>query len=167
MTASPAGSASSDGRPAHERAAVWGPRLVRLLDRQVALYTDLSDLANTQSELIASGDATAVIGVLAKRQVIIDQIAEVNTEMTPMQTYWQERSDELADVDRESVRERTACLARLVGEIQARDDADRKSLEKQRDRVRRELDDTNRGQSAMAAYAEPRPMQPRFQDRSA
>lgn len=143
-------------------------RLGRVLDQQTELYQRLDALAQQQSTHIENGEAEQLIGVLAQRQIVIDEIARLNEELRPVQESWSASSANLSESDREQIRRRTEALGELIHSIGKRDEADRARLERHRDAVRGELRNSNQAKSAAAAYMGPQgPAVPRYQDRDA
>lgn len=175
MTHTPPGSMMPSAlRPeggAHDRPEIWGGRLARILGRQVELYRTLDELSQRQSSFIEEGETESLIGVLAQRQVVVDQLASLNDEMQPMQAMWRTRGNELPAGLRDSIRGQLDVLASLVGAIQSRDAEDGQRLEREKARIQRELEGTTTGRTAVSAYgrrsptADPRG--PRYQDRNA
>ncbi|MEM1166922.1 MAG: flagellar export chaperone FlgN [Planctomycetota bacterium] len=153
-------------------AALGGPsltaRLGRVLDQQTELYQRLDALAQQQSSHIDQGEAEQLIGVLAQRQIVIDEIARLNEELRPVQERWSATADEVSEDERQQIRRRTEALSELIHSIGRRDEADRARLERHRDAVRGEIRKSNQAKSAAAAYGGPRgPVSPRYQDRDA
>ncbi|MBL0927994.1 MAG: flagellar export chaperone FlgN [Phycisphaerales bacterium] len=152
----------------HENPDAWVPRLSRVLDRQADLYVQLSALCDEQSAAVASGATDELLGVLSRRQVVIEQIAGLNGELAPFQGVWVEQSSALPERHREAIRERMARLDGLMSSIRARDDADRRELERRRTVVGAELNSAARAGQAAAAYGAARgagDTAARFQDR--
>lgn len=150
----------------HENPRVWVPRLRGALDRQYELYERLDALSREQSGLVRADDTRALLGVLAERQTVIDQITRVNEEIEPFRRSWDRLTPLLSDDERATLSERLDALAELIEQITRRDDADRAALEQRRTDVAKELGVVSRGRGALAAYGgRPGTSGPKFQDR--
>ncbi|MEM9083098.1 MAG: flagellar protein FlgN [Planctomycetota bacterium] len=136
----------------HERPEVWLPRLRAVLEEQIGHYRELDALGEKQSGLIETGDAEGLIGVLAQRQMVIDRIAGLNGDLVPFQRGWDVLSTMISDEQRSEMRGKLDELAALVKRIGERDEADKQSLERKRDAVKRELNGLNQGKRAAQAY---------------
>src|SRR5690606_11941174 len=104
-----------------------------------------------------------------ERQTLIDQLTDLNEQMTPFTERWGELSARLSDRQREELRERFEDVSRLVESIARRDESDRAALEARRGGVGRELESLSRGRGAVAAYGRAQVSgyggEARFQDR--
>lgn len=146
----------------------WAARLERVLERQLQLYAQLDALSAKQSNLIDTERTDELIDLLRRRQGLIDQVAELNTQMQPYREQWEQLADSLDTDKREALREKFDDLSAAVRRIVMRDDADRVRLEARRARIARDLAGVSSGQGAVNAYASKgAPPAPRLQDRSA
>ena len=146
---------------------VWAPRLVRLLERQRALYADLDALSQTQGPLIASDQTDRLLEVLARRQGLIDELSTLNQEIAPFTGDWARLSGGLSDPHRLAIRERFEAVSALAASIASRDEEHRRALEARRAGIGSELAGLARARGAAAAYsgsASASPT-PRYQDR--
>lgn len=154
---------------AHSDPNIWAPRLSRLLDEAIDLYTRLDALAQRQAQLIESEDHDALLVVLADRQVVVDRIAAHATHLDPFTSRWNELEPNLTSDHREVLRPRLDRLATLMDAIVKRDESDRHRLATMRDTTANELASLGRNQRAASAYnAGPGTLQtpPRYQDRT-
>lgn len=143
----------------------WLPRLLRLLDRQLALCAGLDSMSERQSELVATGDGPAVLEVLVARQPLVDELVSVAGELEPFVRTMGALIPALAAGDRAEVIGRIGRIDEHLSTISARDEADGESLRVQRERAGRELAELSRGRSALSAYGDVPPQGPAFQDR--
>ena len=141
-------------------------RLTPLLDRQLELFRRLDALSQLQSGLIAADDTDRLLGVLAERQVVVDQIGDANDQLEPIRARWEVVLASLGAPERRDITAQIEALARLAASISDRDESDRLQLEQRRDAVAGELKGVSRGRAALGAYGQPRGG-PRFQDREA
>jgi hypothetical protein len=159
MTTQPGGAHTN---PDHLRA-----RLNRLLEEQEALYAALDTMSREQGEHIHSEDTDALLGVLGRRQVVVDRLASVGAEFAPFKDKWPEMMARLDAASRTRFNERIDALASTVSAIAERDERDRAALEDRRGRIAGELDGVRRSRGAVAAYATNARVAPgpRYQDR--
>jgi hypothetical protein len=147
----------------------WVPRLQRMLDRQVALYTELDTLSRQQADLIDSGDTATLLAVLTSRQSLIDQITTANADLDPFVRSWPLLLAQITEAQRSDLEARFAGLDTLIGGIATRDDDDRRRLESRRKAASETISSANRARAAASAYAPAArgAAIPRYQDREA
>lgn len=157
------------GTDPHANPEVWAPRLVRVLDRQVELYGELEKLSSRQSDLVQGDEPDALLDLLARRQVIVEQVTHLNQQLEPFTRQWETLVERLSSAQRDTIAQRTTRLDELIGAITARDEADRRILEARRKSVAGEINGLSNKRAAVAAYGGARtartPVSPRFQDR--
>ena len=149
----------------------WLPRLRRVLDTQLSLYTELDGLSRLQAGLIASGETTQLLTLLTSRQVLIDQIAALNADLDPFVRSWARLLAQVSADDRSDLEQRIASLDALIGGIARRDDDDRRMLDTRRRAASDGIGSAARARAATSAYGadlagRPAPL-PRYQDREA
>ena len=152
----------------HSNPDVWAPRLTRVLDRQIDLYTRLRELAERQSDLVRGDQPDALLELLAQRQVIVQQVTDLNQQLEPFTRQWSRLVDRLSLDHRRSIGERTGRLDSLIGAIAERDEGDRRTLESRRSSVAAEIHALSTKRAAVAAYRDSAGAAPggaRFQDR--
>ena len=157
------------GADPHSHPDVWAPRLVRVLDHQIELYVELERLSSRQSDLVQGDEPDALLDLLARRQVLVEQVTHLNLQLEPFTRQWESLVERLSSAQRDSIAQRTDRLDELIGAITARDEADRRTLESRRQSVASEINGLSNKRAAVAAYhgaPGPRsPVAPRFQDR--
>lgn len=144
--------------------ARWAPRLDRILQEQEALYASLEELASGQGSFIESGDATALLRVLADRQSVLAELERSNEALAPFRRHWSELMETVAPEQRRGFGERIETMAKSIERITLRDETDRNSLSARRAEVSERLNDVTRSKSALSAYGRTR-TGPRYQDR--
>lgn len=149
----------------HENPDVWAPRLTRVLDRQIDLYTRIERLASRQADLVQTDRPDELLGLLAERQGLVEQITVLNHELEPFTRRWDELVRTLPEGHRDEISSRTGRLGELIAAISKRDEADRLALQSRRDQVAGEINSISARRSAIAAYAPKAGAGARFQDR--
>jgi hypothetical protein len=159
--------AAAGGDP---RAAHVAP-VEALLRRQQDLFTKLDVLSAQQAALIQQEQTDQLLDVLARRQIIVDEIGRLSAEIEPWRARWTQFIAALPDADRQRVREQVDAIAILAQRIAARDESDRKLMEQRKGALAVELGHVSRGRGAVAAYGSSGQgngsAAPRFQDREA
>jgi len=151
---------------AHERPEVWGPRLVRILDRQLACARALLELARGQAGLIENERSDDLIALLAERQSRVDEIDRLAADLEPFTARWDDLAPALDSAHRAAIADRTGELERILAEVTTLDDADRQALETRRSEMADRINTVSRRRHAVAAYGPPPGGRgPRFQDR--
>jgi hypothetical protein len=118
-----------------QTAPQWARTLIELLDEQRAIY-----------------DAESLLGLLGRRQSLIDRLVQINARIEPFKQQWPDLWNELDDEHRESVRQRIDEVRGLLDHIIDQDERDRVALASHRNSVSRQLDHLNRGAAVHRAY---------------
>ncbi len=155
----------------HGKPEVWAPRLVRVLDRQIELYAELERLSSRQSDLVRGDEPDALLDLLARRQVLVEQVTDLNQQLEPFTREWDRLAERLSPGQRDEIGSRTRRLDELIETITGRDEADRRALESRRESVASEINALSNKRAAVAAYGGRAGgggsggASPRFQDR--
>jgi len=122
------------------------PALIKLLEKQCQLYEQLASLSEQQTGIIAAdlagNDSTAagqLLGLLAQRQRLIDQIAVTNKELVPYRADWTALWRDLGSQDRCRIGPMVDRLEQLLAGIIKQDDQDQQTLKQTQTRVGGEL----------------------------
>jgi hypothetical protein len=126
--------------------------LVRALSGQRGLYVQLLALARQQSRFVATGETEELMGVLAARSRLIDQVAPLDVELQPFKGRWQEVLDGLAAPDRATVAGLLKEVQQLLADILAQDEMDKASLQRQKTDVGVQIQRTVTGAALAKAY---------------
>ena len=151
----------------HANPGVWVPRLTRVLDRQIELYERLEELSLRQAGLLDGEQPDALLDVLAQRQVLIQQVTDLNARLEPFTQRWADLAARLSPAQRTDIGNRTGRLDELIKGIADRDEEARRTLESRRAEVSSRIASASSQRAAVAAYrgASGAPASPRFQDR--
>ncbi|MEX0744253.1 MAG: flagellar export chaperone FlgN [Phycisphaeraceae bacterium] len=126
--------------------------LVEKLTQQRDRYEQLKQLASRQAALIEQGETEQLLGVLAQRQQLVDELGRLSTEIAPYRERWGELSAALSEADRQRVNGLIESVERLLEQIIEQDDRDRQQLQAARDQVGNEVKQTHHAGRAMNAY---------------
>ena len=151
---------------AHPPADAQG--FIDLLTRQRDLYRRLHDLAAAQGPTLDEQGASAMLGVLSQRQVLIDALARLNADIEPYRAQWQTFTASLSDDQRTAVRDRVGEIDGLLAGVLAHDEQAKQSLTSMQQGVGGELQRVASGARARSAYGQgpaAAPSDPRFADR--
>lgn len=146
-------------------AMAWATHLERKLRLAEELFEQLGAAGRKQRELVESGDAVGVLDLLKQRQDLIARISDLSEAVEPFRTRWAEVGPQLDAERRGLIQARLDSLTDAAGRIARQDEEDRRTLETKRDELARELAGVDSAKAAVSAYAEPKPVRPRFQDR--
>lgn len=128
-------------------------RLVRLMEQQVGLLEQIESLSGGQRELIAAGKSDDLLRVIAQRQVLVDQVAELTEQITPLRELWNTTSGQVDAQLRQQVEQVVGRITGAIDNISKNDEADRAALEQQRKDVFGSLGTVTRARGAVAAYS--------------
>jgi predicted nuclease with TOPRIM domain len=127
-------------------------RLAELLEQQESLFLRLDALSRRQSQLVLDEQTDDLLRVLGERQELVEALEQASREAEPYRRRWDEVLAAAAPAQRERIRAQVERLAQLAAEIAARDDADRREIERRRDRLAGDLAGVGRVRGAVAAY---------------
>lgn len=146
----------------------WAVELVDSLDRQCQIYHELHALSLGQEQVVQEGNAGELMKLLAKRQRLIDQALELNSQIEPYKERWT-NFGRLLDVDtRDTIQNLLDEIEDVLHEVMASDDRDRAVLQRSLDDTKKEMNKLNRGTQVNNAYASAgrRVRGPRYTDRN-
>lgn len=151
MTPPPAAPGSNPGIAVSSTHDECG-QLIALLTQQRDLYRSLDALSGKQQDIIAQGQAEQLLGVLSERQVIVDQLTQINQELAPLRSRMTEIADASPEEQRQTLRSLVDQVQDMLQSIIARDDEDRQKLEASKAKVGQELSRVNTAPAAINAY---------------
>lgn len=127
-------------------------QLIEQLEEHAALCGVLDAISQRQGQIVASGDASAILSVLAERERVIEDLSRCNARIEPLRRVWDTVARGATAEQRDDVAGRIDALAGLIGAIAERDAADRRTLEERRDAVVAELHSMNAQKQAAGSY---------------
>ncbi|MEM9883721.1 MAG: flagellar protein FlgN [Planctomycetota bacterium] len=144
-------------------------RLIDLLTRQRDLYRDLLSLSEQQQRVIAEGRAERLLTLLSDRQVIVDELTQINRQVAPLRSRMAELTDAGGPAKKTRLRGLVDEVQGLLESIIAGDDRDRQTLESSKASVKQQLAAIHAGPRAVnhyrqAAASPPRPTAAQFTD---
>ena len=129
--------------------AQWADGLERRLALAEELFERLGSLGERQRELVEQGDAPGVLEILRERQEIVSRIAEMSEGLEPFRARWDRVAPGLDAERRGIIQARLDSLTDAAGQIARRDEEDRRTLERKRDELARELSGLDSGRAAI------------------
>lgn len=151
MTSMPTHDASSNENLAR--------RTLRLLERQRDALRRVEVLARQQRLLIDEESTDALLGLMAQRQTALQDAAGAGEELVALRQASGHPGEHAGDLSR-----LRAEIDALVRDISARDEDDRRALERKRERVLTEMAGLAKAKEAATAYGV-RESGARYQDR--
>ncbi len=127
--------------------------LTELLSRQRDVYNQLRQLASAQSTSIQDDEPEQLLRILGERQRRISELVEINTELEPFRSRWNEIRDVLDDAQRQRVGDLVGEVESLLADILAQDDGDCDLLQSRQNETRRGMASASLGRKVNAAYA--------------
>ena len=126
--------------------------LVALLEQQRALFLQLRTLSDQQGPLVAEAQSEPLLGLLARRQKLIDNVTDVNAKLDPYRQRWDEMLAALAEPDRQRIGDLVKEVQGLLEGILQQDERDRAALQTAKSRIGTEIQTLARSGQAMKAY---------------
>ena len=140
------------GGPVWPSSDVWLPRLLRLLDDQIADAHRLRACSLAQAPLAAAGDVDGVSAVLDERELVIDVMAVRSEDLAPFVRELGTLLRQVAPRYQDAISEKIKTLEVITQLVQQQDEIDLTMVERTRDRLSGEIAGVARGRSALAAY---------------
>lgn len=126
--------------------------ILPILERQRSLYEKLRALSERQSSYVAEGDAGPLLGVLAARQTVIEELARIHEQLKPVRPRWREVFGKLSLDEQKRAMKLVDDMEKDLFSVIASDEADRKKLKATRDDVAGQLAQTGKQNAAVNAY---------------
>jgi hypothetical protein len=139
-------------------------RLVRLLERQRELVSQLDGIADGQMALIDAGESDALLGLLGDRQRVMDELAAGQDSLTGLAETLRVRGD-VGDDERDRIGRLVDDIGDRLLRIVTRDEQDRQRLRANRDRNAEALSELSAARQAQHAYVKAGVNRNRFADR--
>ncbi|MFH1419594.1 MAG: hypothetical protein ABII12_15060 [Planctomycetota bacterium] len=128
-------------------------QLVELLERQRSLYHRLRTLAERQKSLVVCEDVQPLLRLLADRQRLVDELMELNKEMSEFRRNWSSIYGSLDGASRKRVARLLEEANSALGLILRSDSRDTATLSAKRQDVATRLASIDSGSRVSAAYA--------------
>lgn len=123
------------------------------LAEQVACYRKLAKLAEAQHQYVQQSQTEQLLGVLTKRQEVLDRITALEKTIAPVRKEWSEYLNTLGVEQRTLAEQLMAETRALLEEIMSADRNDTIVLQQQKIEVVRQMGQAGRGQEANRRYA--------------
>ena len=126
--------------------------LIELLKRQVGVLEQLTDQANLQSVAVAEGRTESLLSLLAQRQQAIDQLQQINGDLSPFRDDWNRIWSALNETQKAQVAPLVQKVHQLLDHALTNDERDRQKLEVAKNQVAADLARLTHTGEATAAY---------------
>jgi len=127
--------------------------VIELLNQQLALYSQLNQLAQTQRALITSDEPERLLAVLSERQQLIDRLESTAMKLRPYQANWHEFRKHLDADQGQTVDHLIDEVNAILSEILRRDEADGELLSARKGSTAQAMSEIRTAKQAGAAYA--------------
>lgn len=127
--------------------------LLDLLDRQLGLYRRLKEMSDSQRSLVSDEDPTALLGLLGRRQQVVEELASLNGRIAPVRRDWERIAPHLPTETRTRATRVFQQARSLLEEIIAADRKDSELLGARKSNVANTLKAIDVGRAACGAYA--------------
>ena len=128
-------------------------KLTAGLDRQREIYTSLRDLSRRQGEIIhAEGGIETLLELLGRKQVLINEIEIIESEIAPLKRDWEQTREEHDSDVRSRIEDRVGELREILGEVLELEERGRTELEQQQGELAGEIRSIGRSREAHRVY---------------
>ncbi len=126
-----------------------------LLDREAALYAKLESYASKQRSLITRDDTGPLLALLADRQKLSTELAQIGATLAPIRKRWETYRTGLSDADRTEAERLFGETARRLGHIMEVDEQDARMLQARKQVTAQGLRARHSAGVALSAYDGP------------
>jgi len=137
----------------NETAEIEAAELTELLTRQRDVYRRLRELAVAQRASIEEDQPESLLRILAGRQRQIARLTELNRQLEPHRSRWDQIRQSLGERERRRVGDLVAEVQQLLAEILQRDEGDCDALQQRSAEAKGGAAAAALGQKVNAAYA--------------
>jgi len=130
----------------------WPADLLDLLLRQQVMVDRLSQLADSQAELIAAARTDELLNVLSQRQALIDEFTASQSELSELTGQLDRRLAQVEPSQREQIQTRLNLIGERLASVMRRDEDDQARLKAGRDAIRTEMTSMGTARQARQAY---------------
>ena len=135
--------------------------VVAALEQQVGCYRKLAKLAELQHVYVQQSQTEELLGVLQSRQVVLDQVADLEQVIGPVKKQWTSYLDGILPTDRTLAEALLAETRKLLEQITTADRNDAMVLQQQKLNLGKQINQTSAARQlnrnyAAAAYGTPR-----------
>jgi hypothetical protein len=130
-----------------------GQRLIELLTQQRDVYRQLRQLADVQRQAIDADSGQELLRILGDRQRLINLLTDVNTELEPFRSRWDQLRQSIDPVGRKTVSDLVEEVQELLKGILELDEGDCDALKRRTRVCREQAAAASMGQRVNAAYA--------------
>ncbi|MFV2065510.1 MAG: flagellar export chaperone FlgN [Pirellulales bacterium] len=127
-------------------------QLAELIDRKLACLSELRELGRRQAHLIADGDLTELLRLLATKQHLIAALQGIEQGLAPFRDQSPHDRRWRSPEDRRRCADKATLCRRLLAEIVQREKAGEASLARRRDDVAQQLNHVHSASRARGAY---------------
>ena len=127
-------------------------QLAELIDRKLACLSELRELGRRQARLIADGDLTELLRLLATKQHLIASLQGIEQGLAPFRDQSPHDRQWRSSADRNRCAQQAALCRRWLAEIVEQEKAGEASLARRRDAVAEQLNDVHAASRVRGAY---------------
>jgi hypothetical protein len=127
--------------------------VLNALAEQVACYRQLGKLADSQHHFVQQSQTEQLLGVLNKRQEVLDRITTLEVTVAPARKDWASYLDTLTNADRATAEELLGETRTLLEEIMSADRNDTIVLQQRQIEITRQIGQAGIGRQANRRYA--------------
>lgn len=129
-----------------------GDRMIALLRRQQSLYRQLRRLADRQKALVVEDETEALLGLLADRQKLVDELVRSNESLSPYRANWTRFYSGLNEAQRKETAQLLEEVNSSLSAILKDDKRDTATLTAKRQSMAEQLTTLETGGRVSAAY---------------
>ena len=131
---------------------IMNQNVITALEEQVGCYRRLSRLADVQHEHVRQSQTEALLEVLQSRQVVLDQLKELENVIAPAKRRWSEFVDEIGE-QRDHAEQLLAETRRLLEQITTSDRDDAMVLQQRKLNLGKQINQASAAKQINRNYA--------------
>jgi hypothetical protein len=143
----------------------WAQGLIDVLQRQQEMVRELRGMAQEQSGFIAAGRTDALLGVLGRRQQLLDRFLATQDELVSFTANLDHQLQAVDAPRRDMIRTLLDEIGEQLTQVMQADEHDQSALQASRDKTGEEMAELGHARHARSAYIRSAPAASRFADR--
>ena len=129
--------------------------ILGLLRRQVPLLAKLESYASKQRTLITGNDAGNLLSLLADRQKIAAELADIHTQLEPIRAQWTQERERLDASQQDEADRLVADIQQRLSRVMQTDEQDVRLLAARKQSTAQTLRSAHSTEQAISAYRTP------------
>jgi len=131
--------------------------LEAVFDRQIAIYRELSQLAEELRQAISDGEHQRIVQVVARKQERVEALSNLEAPLLPVKTAWEQLREQVLDSDKASLKRKVEQIGSILKGLLEVEKENEQALQLLARTTQREIHSAQSQRKAHSAYNLPGP----------